>query len=389
MSPRLALGTDVLTNSLARLVSAYENGHRLVVSFSGGKDSTICLHTTLMAAEETGNLPVDVVMRDDEIMLPGTFEYCERVAARDDVRFHWIVAGQPVLNAFSRDMPYYWAFDDRLSPDQWMRTPPDFAEVIPESHIEAIANTTRFPPPEGKDLIVIMGLRTSESTYRLMGIHASKGWLTKIQPSSGFRKGRPIFDWSDGDVWKFIADQALDYNPAYDAFVRQGINRAKMRIAPPAMSRNSITDLRVARATWPQWWSRLCDRLPGVREATIYGKRAFTPTRRLGETWEETFHRTCIEDAPEWIAERAQLLHKRLTKLHSAHSTSPLPQGKPGCPRCGHINWEKATQKMYMGDPFCTTLGWWLGSDTAKGGAAVNPETFRQGAGKWGGTPAW
>ncbi len=384
MSPRLSLGTDVLANSLTRLVTAYEGGHRQVVSFSGGKDSTVCLHLTLMAAEETGNLPVDVVMRDDEIMLPGTFEYCERVAERDDVNFHWIVAGQPVLNAFSRVTPYYWAFDYQLDPDKWMRSPPDWATHIKDQSIENIVTPEKFPPGEGKDLIVIMGLRASESTYRLMGIHASKGWLTLVQKPYGFRKGRPIFDWTDGDVWKFIADFKLDYNKAYDAFVRQGVHRAKMRIAPPAMSRNSITDLRVARATWPQWYSRLCDRLPGVREATRYGAIAFTPTRHLGETWESTFKRTCIDEAPAWISERAQLLHTRLTKLHAAHSTKPLPQAKPGCPRCGHISWKKATEKMYMGDPFCTTLGWWLGS-----GNAVEPDTFREGARAWEGTPAW
>jgi 3'-phosphoadenosine 5'-phosphosulfate sulfotransferase (PAPS reductase)/FAD synthetase len=218
-----------------------------------------------------------------------------------------------------------------------------------------------------------------------MGIHASKGWLTQIQQPYGFRKGRPIFDWSDGDVWTFIREQAVDYNIAYDAFVRQGINRAKMRIAPPAMSRNSITDLRVARATWPEWHSRLCDRLPGVREATIYGRPAFTPTRRLGQTWEETFIRTCIEEAPRWISVRSKLVHKRLTKLHAAHSTVPLSQDKPGCPRCGHMSWKKATEKMYMGDPFCSTMGWWLG-----GNNPVEADTFREGAPKWGiGAPAW
>lgn len=382
--PRIQLGTDVLDNSLARIVAAHEDGHRQVVTFSGGKDSTVVLHLALMAAEETGTLPVDVVMRDDEIMLPGTFEYCERVAQREDVRFHWLVAGQPVLNAFSRAMPYYWAFDDRLSPDQWMREPPSFAEHISDQSIDSIASPERFPPPEGKDLIVLMGLRTAESTYRLMGIHASKGWLTQVS-KYGYRKGRPIFDWGDGDVWTFINDHQLDYNPAYDAFVRQGVNRAKMRIAPPAMSRHSITDLRVARSTWPQWHSRLCDRLPGVREATNYGKAAFTPTRRLGEDWEDTFKRTCIEEAPGWISQRGKLLHKRLTKLHGAHSTHPLPQAKPGCPRCGHMSWKKATEKCYMGDPFCSTLGWWLGQNNA-----VEPETFRKGAGTWeGGTPAW
>jgi len=49
------------------MVEVYEAGHHVVVSFSAGKDSGVCLEVCLLAAKETGNLPLDVVMRDEEI----------------------------------------------------------------------------------------------------------------------------------------------------------------------------------------------------------------------------------------------------------------------------------------------------------------------------------
>lgn len=72
--PRFDLSTSVFDESLDRLELLYRAGHRVVVSFSGGKDSGICLEMALIAAANTGRLPVEVVMRDDEVMVPGTFE---------------------------------------------------------------------------------------------------------------------------------------------------------------------------------------------------------------------------------------------------------------------------------------------------------------------------
>ena len=73
------LGLNVFDQAIDRLVKEYKDGHRIVVSFSGGKDSTVCLELCIIAATMTNRLPVDVVMRDEEIMHPGTYEYCERI----------------------------------------------------------------------------------------------------------------------------------------------------------------------------------------------------------------------------------------------------------------------------------------------------------------------
>ena len=108
--PRKSLATDVWTLAVQRMEAIYSAGHRVVISFSAGKDSGVCLEVCRVAAKATKRLPLEVVMRDDEIMLPGTFEYAERVAAQPDVDFHWLVANQPVINIFNRENPYFWVF---------------------------------------------------------------------------------------------------------------------------------------------------------------------------------------------------------------------------------------------------------------------------------------
>lgn len=377
---RQRLGGTVLDKSIERLAALYGDGHRLVVSFSGGKDSGAVLECAIMAARVTDRLPVEVVMRDEEVMLPGTFEYCERMAAREEVSMTWLVPQHPVVNIFNREQPYWWTFDPLLDPSDWMRKPPDYAVWPDTINIDSMTNPERFPPEPGKTLYAAMGLRVSESHTRLYGLFSAKGHITKPN-RHGVRNVWPIYDWADGDVWKAHAENGWDYNRAYDVMHRLGISRSRLRIAPPTLNAYGAEQLKMASKAWPRWFEALCNRLPGVRLAAMYGKRAVTPYRRDDETWEEAFHRTCIEEAPAWIAERAAEVERQMTRMHAHHSTTPFPEATP-CYHCkGRVgSWKAMTNIMYAGDPFSLkqdVLGY------------VEPEVFRPGAGRWDGKPSF
>lgn len=306
MAQRVPTAGDVFAEGVDRLKSLYAEGHRIVISFSAGKDSGVILELAIIAATETGRLPVEVVMRDEEIMYPGTYEYAERVASRSDViSFNWLIAGQPIVNVFNRADPFWWVFDDRLSSDQWVRTPPLTAIRIPEKNINGMTIPSRFPPAEGKMLIAVTGIRAQESITRRYSVFAAKGYLTKPN-DYGVRLARPIYDWTDGDVWKAVRDGGWDYNSAYDTMYRLGVERSRLRIAPPTLNADAVASLAMAQRAWPQWFERVARRCPGVRLAASFGRRAVSPERRLHETWEATYGRECVDSAPAWIAERAR-----------------------------------------------------------------------------------
>lgn len=377
--PRRFLDRDVFSVAVARMVAVYEQGHRVVVSFSGGKDSTVTLEICRIAARMTNRLPVEVMMRDEEILFPGSFEYCERVYNDPEVQFDWLVAHQPIVNVCNRAMPYYWVFDPLLRPQQWMRPMPPWAKVVPEQNISGLITHKRYPPPEGKHLYNTLGLRASESNTRNYSIHSSRGYLT-WPDRHGVGAARPIYDWADTDIWKAIGDNGWDYNSAYDAFMRIGMKAKELRIAPVALLPVAWKMLQLASKIWPQWYDALTERLPGTRQVAMFGRRALLPMHRPGELWQTTFFRECIDEAPGWIRERSQVALEKTLAGHERHSVEPFPEQKQ-CNVCGKVgSWYHMTTGMYAGDPFSmvvTELPY------------LEPEAMRAGAGRWDGKPTW
>lgn len=375
------LGVETFGLAVERMIRVYEDGHEVVVSFSGGKDSTCALEVCLLAAAEANRLPVKVAMRDEEIMVPGVFEYCERVAARPEIDFHWMVAHQPIINCFNRSNPYFWTFDKELKPSEWVREPPPYAYEIPELHIQGLITRERFEPKPAHLLYTVTGLRAAESPNRIRGIHSAGGHLTRHENKWGSLKCNPIYDWADGDVWKAIGDNGWDYAKCYDVMHRFRIARRTMRVAPPTQRAAQIQTLRVFSQSHPRWFDRVCERCPGVREAVRFGRVSMEPQRRLGEPWSETFQRECIDEAPQWIADRCRIAAKALLDRHRAHSSQPFPEARQ-CVRCGVLgSWMRLSRDLYMGDPFGFAV-----SELPY----VEPEFFRPGAGSWGGgKPSW
>jgi len=378
---RLMMGTGVFDAALERMVEVYENPlYRPVVSFSSGKDSTCVLELARIAARLANRLPIEVVMRDEEILLPGSFEYAERIANDPEIDFHWLVAHQPIVNVWNRYQPYFWVFDPSIPKENWVRQPPPNYEYIHEQNIQAVVAPHRFPPPVGGDTVQILGLRVDESILRRRGLASSGGYMTKAN-AFGVRSARPIYDWTDSDVWKAIHENKWDYNTAYDAMHKIGLPRKDMRIAPPTLTTASLRLLQLGAAQWPQWFARVHDRLE-VKSAVLFGKRAVEPRREMGETFEECYKRVCIEEPREkapWISERSTLVMNQVLFKHSRHSSQPFPD-KATCVRCGTMNsWMRIGKHMYGGDPFGGKSGL----------PPIEPEFFRAGAGFWGGKPTW
>jgi len=377
---RIYLGSNVFERALARIIYLYKNGD-VAVSFSGGKDSTCCLELTRLAAKKLGIKKVTVIMNDEEICYPGTYEYAERIANEKDIDFHWCYMNNPNVNPFNREQPYWWAFDPLVPEDMWVRKYPPFAKKITRTadlyDLCTLDQLPHFPTRNGVDLYDIIGIRVQESPKRAMALASMQGSFITARdypPEKNYREVRnawPIYDWRDGDVWKAIRDNGWDYNSAYDVMFKMGVSASEMRIAPITLNPAAIKQLAIASRAWPHWFDRVANRIPGIRTAAKFGIQTCTPQRRLNETWEECFHRTCIEEAPLWVAERARKAKEMVLRRHAKHSTAPFPDVAE-CVQCGLVgSWKELANKAWDGDPFNLYLG--LGY--------VEPGFFRKGAG--------
>ena len=386
MSPRAYQPANVLEASVERLTSLYADGRRVLISFSGGKDSIVVLETAILAARATNRLPVEVVLRDEELGWPDHYEFCERTANRPEVDLTWFVAREPHSYAFDREQPFWWAFDWKVEPDRWVRRPPADSVWIPEITIRAIDDPARWPTDDGRPLVSAIGIRAAESRNRLLGVFSMGGWITK--PNHGVVKAWPAYDWRDKDVWHAIRELGWDAPRSYTQLYSAGVRGSQLR-AGAWLNRFAAPMIPTAARIWPRWFNdHVYPRFPGLERIVRMGPTRFvSPRRKPLESWEQTFWRECVETAPSWIAERAIAAAAWTKTAHERHfGTAPIPDAKPGCFECGsgRGSWQDLAEGIYLGDPFSEF--------TASVLPYVEPEFFRPElagtpAGRWGGHP--
>lgn len=209
---------DVHSLALERMHALYERFDKVVVSFSGGKDSTACMNIALEVARELGRLPLDVYTFDEEAIPPETVEYMERVRLSPDINFYWYCMPIEHRNACSRTEPYWYCWDAEKK-DKWVR-PEMPANVITE--IDGFRKGYAIPEctpliwgPEHGNIANVMGIRTQESMVRYRAVARKKGWdcfTSEFAGAKHIKKAYPVYDWSTEDVWRAPHLFGWDYN---------------------------------------------------------------------------------------------------------------------------------------------------------------------------------
>jgi predicted phosphoadenosine phosphosulfate sulfurtransferase len=119
---------DVLESSRERIEEMYRRFDTVVVSFSGGKDSTTCLNLCLEEAEKLGKLPQKTYFYDEECIHPETIAYVERVRNDPRIDLRWMCLPIKHRNACSQAEPWWHPWDPAKR-DLWVRELPEGAET--------------------------------------------------------------------------------------------------------------------------------------------------------------------------------------------------------------------------------------------------------------------
>jgi predicted phosphoadenosine phosphosulfate sulfurtransferase len=360
-----------------RIKYLYDSYDKVIVNFSGGKDSTAMLYITIEVAREIGKLPVECTYIDHEAEGLGTIKLLEEIHAMPEVDLHWYAVPFSLRNAGSMHAPMWYPFH----PDEkhlWVRQKPAYAITEIEGHVWETDPNYEHPDglpfranavkkslevgemldlhrdnyiKKGLTAINLVGIRAQESMARYWIMTRKKN---ECYLSSADSIAYPIYDFMAHDVWKYIRETGLPYNTEYDTMNR-GVNYNKLgkqRIGS-IFGEESLRALDHWCEYYGDYWHKLLERAEGIKTAWRYcNDGMYTGTKiekEEGVKWSEYTIAVLNNMSPQ----TRKLVKKSMNKIvtwHKNQTDYPIAESeKESCPLTG-ISWEFLARIAIRGD---------------------------------------
>lgn len=268
---KIYLKDNVYEAALKRVERIFNEFDNIVVSISGGKDSTATMGIALEVARKLNRLPLKVMFIDQEDEWSYTIDYIRMIKAMPEIEFYWFQCPVLETNALNHNDQYLCSWDPKHK-DKWMRQqePDAITEDIPAIHkyddefkgILAEGGALIF---NGENHCKLGGLRAEESLNRYTATtyaacYKDITWGKRERVGYTFY---PLYDWATSDIWTYIANNHLPYNRIYDLYFNYGVSRSQMRVSSlhhETAYRSAFMLQELDRRTYDS----MCRRLEGV-----------------------------------------------------------------------------------------------------------------------------
>lgn len=231
---------NVFEEALERIRMIFDYHDDVIVSMSGGKDSTVLFNLALMVAKEKDRLPLKVFWLDQEAEWQHTVDYMESIMRMPEVKPYWYQIPFDFTNSLSATHNFLRVWDEKEK-DKWIHQKSDISIKENPSKYERFHDLVTHLPEfcvdkdnEG-NCAVLVGMRIAESLNRRMTIAHGKAyfrgetWCQK--PHDGIQVFWPVYDFTNDDIWTAIAKNHWTYNGVYDLQYRWGLAKSQMRVS--------------------------------------------------------------------------------------------------------------------------------------------------------------
>ncbi len=259
-SKKRYLDTDVLTMARERIRHTYDIFDHVAVSWSGGKDSTVCLYLVEEIRRERGiKTPLHVIFRDEELIPDDVLDFVNKKRLLGIYDFRYYAVAQKSQKYVLGNLADYVQWDPRRA---WIRPKPEFAitgdpqKIYHQTEMDAfLAQGVR-----GR-MALILGIRADESITRYKSV-MQRRFENYICASSApnVRVVKPIYDWAMNDIFKYYLDTGQEYCVTYDL---QAWNAQPLRVATPLLAESSKTFHKL-RTLYPVFYNQIVSMFPDM-----------------------------------------------------------------------------------------------------------------------------
>lgn len=264
------LENNVFDEALNRIRYIFDEFDDVIVSMSGGKDSTVCFNLAMMVAKEKGRLPLKVFWLDQEAEWQSTVDYMDSIMRNPDVKPYWFQVPFDFTNSLSpqRNFIHLWAPEDEAI---WIRPHSDIAITECKSkdkRFHQLIKSLQSECTESDNAIALCGMKVSESFMRRVALTTGKSrykgtmWISKKQKGK-VQTAYPIYDWQDSDVWTAIAKNGWAYNKLYDRQYQWGLSKKDMRCSA-LIHETAWQHIERLQEFEPETYNKFCRRVPGT-----------------------------------------------------------------------------------------------------------------------------
>lgn len=288
-----------------RLEYIFSEFDNILIAFSGGKDSAVCLNLCYDYAVQNGmSEKLALFHIDYEAQYRMTTDFVTDVFSGypEIKRKYWLCLPVAAQCGCAMDSGT-WIPWNPAQRDIWVRDMPDsphlvtiddFEMEIGEDDYAVQARFGRVFAQRHGSTAVIIGIRGDESLNRYRAIQSEHkvntydGKKYIVSADDLTHNCYPIYDWRAEDIWIANAKFGWTYNKLYDLYYQAGLTIEQMRVANPFHDCGMGT-LRLYKVIDPDTWGKMVSRVNGVNFTGIYGGTTAMGWKSItlpsGHTW--------------------------------------------------------------------------------------------------------